>query len=186
MSEFSRPLRGLQDLFPSSARESAQPHTLSEVVNLVHPYPGKLWEQVVSFQQVSANVVTPSVLVATSLQGRYGEIIAIDVSHDSATARNLQFRILSPTGQNIFVARVTGMVSALTPGQPSGFQPMIGLYHSLGVAGVDISLFPGRNIVIPSGYTLFCDGNTAAAAYTITASILVINHFLSDVPLFGA
>lgn len=123
------------------------------------------------------DVLRGSTAAFISNQERYVEIIAMDVSHDSATARIVQMLLRSPEAQNVFVARWTNMAAVLAAGQPSGFEPV--LARPTAGAGSD-RLLPGHPLVIPPGWNLQMSGNTAGAAYSIFVSIAYIAHPISE------
>ncbi len=193
MGRFTRRLRGLQSLFPSSDAVATQPSELSEHVNLVHPWPGRGigLENVRLSELLSAPSVTPSRAFnpatdfgANVQAGEWIEIIAGDVSHDSVTARVVQLFLRSPNNINVIVARWTGFLSGLTNGQASGFEPLFGQRQMEPAVAVssDVHL-PPWPLIVPPGWSLLFQGDTAGAVWTITVNLVFAVHALVESPI---
>jgi hypothetical protein len=181
---FSRRIPFLQDLFPSSGRDVPVPNEVSDIVHLVHPWPGRsrgLFESA-TIQASSASAVTPVLNVNLAAPNQYIEVVYMDVSHDSATARAITMFLRDPrTGAAILtaIARWAGMTSVLTAGVAGGFQPVI--VGSV-ANGQSDALTPPRPLIVPPGCELQLNGDTAAAAYAITVSMVRIFHPLHEEP----
>ncbi len=193
MSGFSKRIPFLQDLFPASGTQAAQPAELGETVSLIHEWPGRA-ESLLGMradQIVSTSVVTPSMtLFANSFGGKllrdWVEIIEGDISHNSATARTIQFFLQSPGpgAFNTALARWTSMVSVLGAAQPSGFEPIFGVRTVIPAAAPAADWHPLRRpLIIPPGWALLITGDTAAAAYAITFSAVSRAHTPHERPV---
>ena len=196
MSLFSRDNRRLQRLFPSTGRTVPAPGELSESINLIHEYPGRIWESLASAQIPIGPALTPTgtvidlrapgnfgALGPLNEDGDYVEIVAGDISHDSATVRNVQLALFSPNNQNIFIARWINFATVLGLGV-SGFEPLFGqASFALAVAANTTRILPPWPLFVPPLFQLRVFGDTAAIAYTITVSIVARIHPLSERPI---
>jgi len=159
-------------------------------------------DRVRTFQTLSSSVVTPDIHVfiltgqdrlsaqtgfgaSSSLdQDRYFEVLAGDVSHDSASARNIQLALRSPDNFYTFIGRWTAILSGLIPGQPSGYEPIFGSYLATSLVAAERMPLVQRSIILPPAWQLAFLGNTAGAAYAINISLLTIVHPLAELPFF--
>lgn len=196
MPEIAKRVPLLQRLFPSSGTLVVQPREVSETVSLVHPWPGRAEGMLgaKAVQLAAGPALTPS---ATFFSNSFGvgvgsggilaedwvEIFVGDVSHDSATSRSVQLSLVSPGPAAFvtFLARWSGFQSVRANGVPSGFEPMFGT-RAINAAGTDVHTAP-RPIVLPVGWGLRVDGDTAAANYTITLSMGFRIHTAHESPL---
>jgi hypothetical protein len=189
MTRFTQRIPFLQSLFPSSGAEgSAQPNEVTETVHLVHPWPGRaisLQPGAVQFvQRAGVASVTPADVIVSPSGGQefWDEIIAMDLSHDSATARTIQLAMRNNVGQSTFIGRWSNQPSVLAAGL-GGFIPVFG-HPALGApAAATVWVSPSRPLVVPAGLQLVVFGDTAGAPYTITMSMYFIQHLLHDPPL---
>jgi len=189
MARFSLRLP-LQRLFASSGTAVTQPDELSPTVSLVHEYPGRgaALTRVKTIQVVSTAALTPSLVVSLTVPAGglgidgprffdYAEVIAGDLSHDSATVRNISLFLQDPVGFNTCIGRWTNMAAVLAPGQPSGFEPIFtgaGIASQLVVAAERLTVT--RPLIVPGNWNLAFLGNTAGANYSINVSLVCIGH----------
>ncbi len=161
------------------------PNEVSDIVHLVHPWPGRsrgMFDSA-TVQTTSASAVAPVLNINQAGPGQYIEVLYMDVSHDSATARAITLFLRDPrTGGAILtaVARWAGMTSVLTAGVAGGIQPvMVGSVAN----GQSDALAPPRPFLIPPGCELQFNGDTAAAAWAISVSMVRVIHFLHEEPV---
>lgn len=202
MAGFARLIKTLQLVFPSSGTETHSVDDLGETVVPVLDFPPSSIsiERARLFQDNAPAVVTPQLNLGLSGNtspathkpdelrastapfissfDHYVEILAMDVSHDSATARGVQLLLRSPQNLNVFVARWTNMLAVLTPGQPSGFEPVL-THPTVATAGSDART-PSVPLCIPPGWVLQVLGNTAGAGYSVFVSLSYIAHPLAE------
>ncbi len=186
MSLFARRVPFLESIFPSSGRGVPQPNEVTDVVHLVHPWPGRtlsLAETPTFIQETGAAALTPALLFLQPSGGEiWDEVLYMDISHDSATVRTLQLGVRNNLGQTAMIGRWSNMPSALTAGL-GGFVPVFGSPSVAAPAAATVWVSPPRPIVIPSNMQLVVFGDTAPAAYSITGSAHIVFHSMHDVPL---
>jgi len=187
VSGFARIAKGLQTLFPASGASPHAPSQVRDEVNLIHEFPGRVW-QWERIERIAA-VTTPSSLtglltILTAGVEEWVEILQASVSHDSVTSRNVEVGITFPgTIGATFVAKLFGMASAATPGQPSANEPLFGVPDSSGATLSD-RVLPQRPLFLFPGSTLIIQSNpAAAAAFAFTVAVLFIRHPFPEVPL---
>jgi len=177
VGQFARRIPFLQALFPSSGADVSTPNELTDVVHLVHPWPGR------TLGLLSANVVqvgpstpalTPALVALTTLESEWVELLYGDISHDSAAATNVQARLRKTgTGMSTFIARWTVMDTALST--LGGFEPLFGQPAGAFGAGKTVNRMPWP-LIIPPLFELIFDGQTQAANYSLTFSGVVVRH----------
>jgi len=131
-------------------------------------------EQITSTQVVAGPALTPTLDAISALKDEWVELMWADVSHDSATARNLQLSLVMPPGFITFLGRWTNMLAILTPGQPSAFEPVFAAPTEATAGGERVC--PQRPLFVPPLGILRVFGNTAGAAYSITLSMILVRH----------
>lgn len=197
MAEFARIIRTLQRLFPQSGTGG---HKITELSGSVVPtfeFPPRI----VSIERERGTIFNSSLaltpllfigvqeqqteptliggVVSTRTQGEYyAEITGGDISHDSATPRNLQLHLRSPDNQTFFFARWLGIEAVLAAGKPSGFEPIFGAPGTLD------RINASRPVLIPPGWQLVLSADAAAAAYVVTVALRFIVHPLSEAPAY--
>lgn len=185
MARFTRLFKGLQSLLPSSGSERHLPDELAHTITPVMEIPGRApgLEQIVTGQPSSVAALTPTLDIVAASPEEWVEVLYADVSHDSVTARNLQLALFSgpAPGFNTFLGRWTNFLTSLTAGQPSGFEPIFGTPTEATAGGERVC--PQRPILVPPNGVLRMLGNTAAAAYTITVSVVIVRHPFPDRPM---
>lgn len=192
MSLFSRRIPGLQALFPSSGQEVASPNEVTELVHLVHSWPGAAegFLRAQSLQATSNSTLNPTITVLAPTQTalpqsteEYFEVLAVDISHDSATVRNLTVFLRNElTLLNTQVARFSAMTSVQAAGAPGGFMPLFGVGF---FAGAQDAIFARKPFHIPPRYSLLIVGDAAGINYSITVSAVVIRHSIHETPTRG-
>jgi len=185
VSLFARRVPFLEKLFPSSGLEVASPQEVTDVVHLVHPWPGRTigMQQWDTLQTSSTPNVTPFLIALSPAFGEsWEEVLYADISHDSATARTLQLAIRDNTGQSTFIGRWSNVPSVLTAGL-GGFVPLFVAPSVAAPAAATVWAGPMRPLIIAPGRQLVVFGDTAGAAYSITLSIVRVIHTMHDVPL---
>lgn len=183
MSLFSRRIPLLERLFPSSGQEVAGPNEVSDVVHLVHPWPGRALSllTVDQVQVASSSVVTPTLVALSAAADEWIEVIAGDISHDSATARIVQATLFHDVLlRQTFIALWSLLDTAFST--LGGFQPIFGYSAGTFAAGKVVRTMPWPLIVPPSTSLRFV-GDTAGAAYALTFSGFVVRHPVHAEPL---
>jgi len=181
VSLFARRIPLLQDLFPSSGADVPGPNEVSDVVHLVHPWPGRALGLLTcnTLQVASGASVTPVLTALTAAPDEWIELIAGDVSHDSAAATNIQARIRKQS-LSTFVGRWTVMDTALST--LGGFEPLFGNSAGAYGAGKVVVRLPWP-LILPPDFQLIFDGQTQGVAYTITASLVLMRHKVHEGPV---
>lgn len=183
MSLFSRRVPLLERLFPSSGQDVATPNEVSDVVHLVHPWPGRALSllSVDQTQIAGASVVTPVLTALIAAPDEWIEVIAGDISHDSATARVVQaFLFHDVLARQTAIALWSLLDTAFST--LGGFAPLFG--HSAGNFGAGkVVKSPPWPLIIPPGCSLRFTGDTAAAAYALTFSGFFVRHPVHAEPL---
>ncbi len=177
MPEFSRRVRGLHRLFPSSGVKQIEPREIREEVNLVHEFPGRAvsWDKISTGVFVAGAAVTPSGDLVAASQEEWIEILHADTFHDSATARRIQIRlVLAPTNFTLEVARFEALVATPAFGEPWFSAPV----------GTTLRVLPSRPLYIPPGGKLTQAGDTAGLAYSITTTMAFVRHELPETPVY--
>jgi len=183
VAQFTRLVKGLQALLPSSGTES---HSVTELASTVTPvmrFPGRavaLSERIRTVQTASIAALTPTLDAITATFEEWIELLAGDISHDSATARNVQLELVDPVGFITFCGAWRNFITAQTPGQPSGFEPVFG--HG-GFTAASDRLNPQRPLIVPPGWILRFVGNTAGANYTLSVSLVAVRHPFPEDPI---
>jgi hypothetical protein len=149
----------------------------------VHPWPGRALGllTVASLQSAGAAALTPTLVALSAAADEWIEVLAGDISHDSATAVNVQARLFNTVLLlSTFIARWTVMDTALST--LGGFQPLFGNPAGAFGAGKTLQAMQ-RPLIIPPSYDLRFDGQTAGVAYTLTASLVLVRHKVHDNPV---
>ncbi len=184
MSLFTRRIPLLERLFPSSGREVAGPLEVTDVVHLMHPWPGRTLGLLTCEQQqiVGASALTPTVSILEASAEEWIEVLYGDISHNSATSRNLQLAIFNlVVSRNTFIGRWRNQTDVWTANAPGGFQPLFNM-SAPGPLNEGLWLSPPRPLVIPPRYRLDLLGDTAGVAYALTAAVVFVRHLLHDPP----
>jgi hypothetical protein len=183
VSLFARRLPFLERLFPSSGREVAVPNEVTDAVHLVHPWPGRAlgFLTVDQIQISSSSVVTPTLVALSAAADEWIEVIAGDISHDSATARIVQATLFHDVLlRQTFIALWSLLDTAFST--LGGFAPLFG--HSAGTfAAGKVVKSPPWPLIIPPSTSLRFVGDTAGAAYALTFSGFVIRHPIHAEPV---
>jgi hypothetical protein len=194
VSAFAKIAAGLQLLFPSSDRSVPRPSELSEVVQLVHPFPSQASDlqraRIVAF--TSTNSVAPTLVVAPAAgddvslgppsadQPQYDEWLFGEITHNAAAgvAARIDVALRDPIGS---LARV-GLYQwdSGTAGNPQNIPLMPAAVQYAGAFNAPML----RPLLVPAGWTWFAIGNTQAVAYQFTLRIGIVRRSYADVPLF--
>jgi len=194
VSGFAKVAAGLQRLFPSSGRAVARPQELSEIVQLVHPFPSQAadLQRAQRFQFVSTNSVVPTLVIApapgldpaagtpSADSESFDEWIYGDVTHNSAagTAARIDIALRDVVGG------ITRVGLYQWDAQTAGNAQFIPLFP-IGVQFAGAFNAPMiRPLLVPPGWTVFAIGNTQAVAYQFTLNVVIVRRPLADIPLF--
>lgn len=178
MTDFVRRIPALQELFPSSGRDTVRPQSASEVVQFVHEFPGRMFrlENVIRETITTAAALTPSSTglgLPVTPQSQYDEMILGQISHNAGTLRTLRLGISDPAGALLFLGHWEGVTGGV-------FIPIIA---AAAVNAAGFQVYPGRPI-IPPGWTIYFDGDTAGAAYSVFLQFARIRKTLAE-PAMG-
>lgn len=208
MAEFSRRIRTLQTVFPTSGTRVHEPNSLGDTVTPVYAFPpaADALERIRTPAAVSTPALTPGMVFGFQDNGEisvnpngvvgtvagdnvYTEILWGDISHDSATIRAIQF-FMQTRGSpviNTAIARWESFAQIRTSGQPSGFFPIFvdSIERQSTVAGDHYVLAPHRPLILPPGWKILVVGDTAGAVWSITIQMVVIVHPLAEPPFLN-